>query len=41
MTHEHFRKAARAVSTVIGTPYAFALALLFVIVWALSGPMFG
>ena len=41
MSHERFRKVARAVSGVIGTPYAFALALIFVIVWAVSGPMFG
>lgn len=41
MSHDTFRKAARAVSTVIGTPYAFGIALLFVVGWALSGPMFG
>ena len=40
MSNELFRKAARAVSTVIGTPYAFGLALLFVIAWAASGPVF-
>ena len=41
MSHERFRKVARTVSGVIGTPHAFALAVIFVIAWALCGPMFG
>ena len=41
MSHEHFRKAARAVSHVIGTPYAFTIAVAFVVIWAVTGPLFG
>jgi low affinity Fe/Cu permease len=39
--HEAFRQIARRVSHVIGTPGAFAIALVAVFVWALSGPIFG
>ncbi len=38
--HERFRKVARAVSSAIGTPYAFVAAFLFCLLWAASGPMF-
>lgn len=36
-----FSKFARAVARTIGTPYAFTLALIGIVVWAISGPMFG
>jgi low affinity Fe/Cu permease len=35
---ELFAKAARAVAGALGTPYAFALALTAVVVWAILGP---
>lgn len=38
--HEKFRKFARSVSNVIGTPYAFVVAFLFCLAWGVSGPMF-
>lgn len=38
--HEKFRKFARNVSNVIGTPYAFVVAFLFCLAWGVSGPMF-
>ena len=40
MNHERFRHVSRAVSTAIGTPTAFVIACLFVIGWALTGPLF-
>lgn len=39
--HEVFRKVAHRVACALGTPWAFALALLGVIVWLASGPVFG
>jgi low affinity Fe/Cu permease len=36
-----FRKAAQRVSTALGSPLAFVLAFLVVLVWAVSGPIFG
>lgn len=39
--HEEFRKLARRVSHVIGTPGAFAIAALAVVIWGVSGPLFG
>ena len=39
--HERFRHVAGKVSHVIGTPMAFVIAALSVLVWAASGPMFG
>jgi low affinity Fe/Cu permease len=36
-----FGRLARAVSTVLGRPAAFAVAALSVILWAASGPLFG
>ena len=41
MTQEWFRRAARRTAMTVGSPYAFALAVLVVIVWALTGPVFG
>ena len=40
MMGEHFRKIARTVAYGIGTPVAFVTALLFVVGWALTGPIF-
>jgi low affinity Fe/Cu permease len=36
-----FRKVAHRVSTLAGTPLAFLLAFAIVLVWAVSGPLFG
>lgn len=36
-----FAKAAKAVSTAMGTPIAFIVATASVIVWAFTGPLFG
>jgi low affinity Fe/Cu permease len=38
--HEVFRKVARSTAMVIGTPWAFTLALAGVVVWLLTGPVF-
>ena len=38
---EWFSNVARDVSTVAGRPWVFALAVLVVLVWALTGPIFG
>jgi len=38
---EIFRRAAKAIACALGSPYAFMLALLTVIVWAILGPVFG
>lgn len=38
--HELFRKLAHKVSIMIGTSWAFAMAVLLVLVWAVSGPIF-
>jgi low affinity Fe/Cu permease len=36
-----FRKIALAVSDAFGSPWAFLIALLVVLAWAISGPLFG
>src|SRR5690242_3961531 len=38
--HDAFRQLARAVSNIVGTPAAFALAMFGVLVWIASGPFF-
>jgi low affinity Fe/Cu permease len=38
---ELFHRIARRVAHAIGTPHAFVFALLLVVVWAASGPLFG
>jgi low affinity Fe/Cu permease len=35
-----FRRVARATANAIGSPYAFGLAALVILVWAVTGPMF-
>jgi low affinity Fe/Cu permease len=39
-THNFFRKFAHRTSTGVGSPWAFTLAVLIIIVWALTGPIF-
>ena len=39
--NEVFRSVALAVSEAVGTPWAFILAMSVIIVWVLTGPMFG
>jgi low affinity Fe/Cu permease len=41
MLKELFHRIARRVSTAIGTPLAFIIALTLVVAWAASGPLFG
>ena len=36
-----FRKFAQAISHAVGSPWAFILAVLVIVVWATSGPIFG
>jgi low affinity Fe/Cu permease len=38
--HDAFRKIANATARAIGSPYAFAAAVLVVVVWAMCGPAF-
>jgi len=38
--NEFFGKIARSVSAAVGSPYAFVLAVAFVLVWAATGPVF-
>ncbi len=39
--HDVFHQVSQGVSTKMGSPIAFVAALFIVIVWALSGPLFG
>ncbi|NLE52821.1 MAG: low affinity iron permease family protein [Chloroflexi bacterium] len=39
--NELFRRFAQKVSQVVGSPWAFMLAALVIVVWAVSGPFFG
>lgn len=39
--HENFRKFAEGIATAAGSPRAFLLALVFVLAWAVTGPLFG
>ena len=36
-----FAKASRSVSDAVGTPHAFLFAVFVIVVWALTGPLFG
>lgn len=38
--HEVFRKAAQRISAAMGSSWAFICAVLFVLVWALTGPFY-
>ena len=39
--NEKFRKAAERISIIAGTPKAFLIAMMFVLVWAMTGPLMG
>jgi low affinity Fe/Cu permease len=39
--NDSFSKFSRSISKAAGTPYAFVLAALSVVVWAVTGPLFG
>ena len=39
--NEPFRKFAVKISQIVGSPWSFILALVIIIFWALSGPVFG
>jgi low affinity Fe/Cu permease len=41
MIRERFRRASIKVSNAIGHPIAFLVAFVFVLAWALTGPIFG
>ena len=36
-----FRKFAQAISHAVGSPWAFIIAVLIIVVWAGTGPLFG
>jgi low affinity Fe/Cu permease len=36
-----FRKFAQAISHAVGSPWAFIVAVLIIVVWSASGPLFG
>ncbi len=38
---DSFHRISQVVSTKLGSPYAFLIAILIVLVWALTGPFFG
>ncbi len=38
--NEFFRKFASVTSTVVGSPWSFLVAVLIIIVWGVTGPMF-
>ena len=38
--HDTFRVIAERIATLTGTPLAFSIALLMVVVWAVTGPLF-
>jgi low affinity Fe/Cu permease len=39
--HELFRRFAQSTSYAVGSPWAFILALAVILVWAVTGPIFG
>ena len=39
--NDAFRKFAQIVSHLAGTPWAFILAVLVLVIWGITGPMFG
>ena len=38
---EQFRKFANKTSEIVGSPWAFILAVVIILVWAVTGPVFG
>lgn len=39
--HELFRKFAHRASESLGSPWAFAAAMLVIVIWGVTGPLFG
>ncbi len=39
--HENFRRFARHTSNIAGSPWTFCIALAAIVLWAVSGPVFG
>ncbi len=39
--NEFFRTFAHTTSAVVGTPWAFLVALALIVAWAITGPLFG
>jgi len=39
--HEMFRKFSNKTSEIVGSPWAFMIAALVIVLWAVSGPIFG
>ena len=39
--NDWFRKTSRQLADAFGSPWAFVVALLFTIVWGVTGPLFG
>lgn len=39
--HDLFRKFAHTTSAAVGSPWAFILAVTTIVVWAITGPIFG
>jgi low affinity Fe/Cu permease len=39
--NEWFRRTSRQLSDAFGSPWAFAIAALFIVVWGITGPLFG
>jgi low affinity Fe/Cu permease len=39
--NEFFRKFANKTSEVVGSPWSFLAAVLVIVIWAISGPLFG
>jgi low affinity Fe/Cu permease len=39
--HDRFHRFAQRASVVVGSPWAFALALATILLWALAGPLLG
>ena len=38
--NELFRKFSQHAATLVGTPWSFILAVLVIVVWAVTGPLF-
>jgi low affinity Fe/Cu permease len=38
--NNHFRRFSASVSNLVGTPFAFLLAIFLIVIWVLTGPLF-
>lgn len=38
--NEHFRKFSQQTATLVGTPWPFILAVMVIVLWAITGPLF-